>query len=126
MPDCNGWRPRPHARPSCSVSCGPTVRTRRSLRARWYGSDGGMTMNRHERCLRRLEVRHWRREIAARAVEVGLTAEELLEEAEAFFALSLEDQLAKVDEIAAALQTEGMTMDDVDDLKAMLTREYRP
>ena len=87
-------------------------------------------MNRSlESRLKRIEAAHARRqrqEIAAMAAEHGLTYDEFVEEAEAFFTLSLEDQLAKVDEIAAALQAEGMTMDDVDELKATLTREYKP
>jgi hypothetical protein len=83
-------------------------------------------MHHYEKRLRRLEAWRRRRAIAAMAAEVGLTAEQLLEEAEAFFSLSLEEQLAQVDEIAAALQAEGLSMDDVDELKATLTREYRP
>jgi hypothetical protein len=79
-----------------------------------------------EKRLRHLEGRRRRREITAMAAEVGLTADELLEEAHEFFSLSLEDQLAKVDAIAAALQAEGLTMDDVGDLKATLRREYKP
>jgi hypothetical protein len=77
----------------------------------------------HETRLRCLEVRHRRRKIAAMAAEVGLTAEELLEEAHEFFALPLEGQLAQVDEIAAALQAEGVS---VDGLKGALRREYTP
>jgi hypothetical protein len=85
-----------------------------------------MTVKQWETRLRRLEGRRQRRMIAAMAAEVGLTADELLEEAHEFFSLSLEDQLAQVDAIAAALQAEGLTMDDVDDLKATLRREYKP
>jgi hypothetical protein len=85
-----------------------------------------MTVKSWETCLRRLEVRRRRRAIAAMAAEVGLTAEDLLEEAHEFFALSLEEQLAKVDKIAAALQAEGFSWDDVDELKATLVREHRP
>ena len=87
-------------------------------------------MNRSlESRLKRIEAaraRRQRQEIAAMAAEHGLTYDELMAEAEAFFPLLLEDQLAKVDEIAAALQAEGMTMDDVDEVKATLTREYKP
>jgi hypothetical protein len=84
--------------------------------------------NLHRRldALQAARARRQRRMIAAMAADVGLTAEELLEEAEAFFALSLEDQLAKVDIIAEELRAEGLSMDDLDDLKATLTRHYRP
>jgi hypothetical protein len=83
-------------------------------------------MKAYETRLRRLEVRSRRREIAVMAAEVGLTTEELLEEAHEFFALPLEDQLAKVDAIAEELRAEGMTMHDIDDLKDTLRRQYRP
>jgi hypothetical protein len=83
-------------------------------------------VNSYERRLQRLKAWRRRREIAAMAAEVGLTADELLEEAHEFFALPLEEQLAKVDEIAAALQAEGLSMDDLDDLKTTLTRHHRP
>jgi hypothetical protein len=84
-----------------------------------------MPMN-HERRLRQLEARRQRQKLAAMAAEVGLTVDELLDEAHEFFRLSLEEQLAEVDEIAAALQAEGLSMDDLHELKATLTREYRP
>jgi hypothetical protein len=76
--------------------------------------------------LERLEAEHRRRTIAALAAEQGLTYKELLEEAEEFFALPLADQLAKVDEIAAELQAEGLSWNDVEEIKATLRREYRP
>jgi hypothetical protein len=82
-------------------------------------------MHAHERRLRRLEVWRQRREIAAMAAEVGLTADELLQEAREFFALPLEEQLAKVDEIATELQAEGMSWDDVAEIKATLVQHYR-
>lgn len=94
-----------------------------------FGCAGTTTMrNLHRRldALQAARARRQRRMIAAMAADVGLTAEELLEEAEAFFALSLEDQLAKVDIIAEELRAEGLSMDDLDDLKATLTRHYRP
>jgi hypothetical protein len=67
-----------------------------------------------------------RQEIAAMAAEHGLTYDELMEEANEFFALPLEEQLAKVDAIAAELQAEGFSMDDLKELKTILVREYRP
>jgi hypothetical protein len=82
-----------------------------------------MTMTHDEKRLRRLEAGRRRRAIAAMAAEVGLTAEQLLEEAHEFFALPLEGQLAQVDEIAAALEAEGVS---VDGLKGALRREYTP
>jgi hypothetical protein len=71
-------------------------------------------------------ARRQRREIAAMAAEHGLSYDEFMAEAEAFFSLSLEDQLAKIDVIAAELQAEGFSMDDVEEIKATLIREYRP
>jgi hypothetical protein len=76
--------------------------------------------------LDRLEAAHQQRRIAAMAAEVGLTPEEMLEEAETFFALPLGEQLARVDAIAAELQAEGWSGGDVEALKATLIREYRP
>jgi hypothetical protein len=84
-----------------------------------------MTVHHYERRLRRLKVTRQRREIAAMAAEVGLTADELLQEAREFFALPLEEQLAKVDEIATELQAEGMSWDDVAEIKATLVQHYR-
>jgi hypothetical protein len=83
-------------------------------------------MHAYERRLRRLEAHRQRQQLTAMAAEVGLTVAELLEEAGLFFALPLEEQLAKVDEIAEELRAEGMSADDLDDLKATLTREYQP
>jgi hypothetical protein len=103
-----------------------TMTTRRLHPGRGFGCAGGMTVKPWETRLRRLEGWQRRQKITAMAAEVGLTAEELLEEAEAFFALSLEEQLAQADEIAAALQAEGLSMDDLDDLKGTLRREYKP
>jgi hypothetical protein len=85
-----------------------------------------MSSNTRLNRLERLEAEHRRRTIAAIAAEQGLTYEELLEEAAEFFRLSLPEQLAKVDAIAAELQAEGLSWEDVDELKATLIREYRP
>jgi hypothetical protein len=60
------------------------------------------------------------------AAAQGLTYEELLEEAAAFFGLPLATQFERVDAIAIELQAEGLSWDDVDEIKATLTREYRP
>jgi hypothetical protein len=67
-----------------------------------------------------------RRMIATMAAEQGLTYDELLEEAREFFRLPLVEQLAKIDDIQQELCREGMSMDHIDDMKAMLIREYRP
>jgi hypothetical protein len=83
-------------------------------------------MHAYDRRLRRLETQRQRQQLTAMAAEVGLTYDELMEEAHEFFSLSLEDQLAKVDEIAEELRAEGMSADDLDDLKDTLRREYRP
>jgi hypothetical protein len=84
-----------------------------------------MTVHHYERRLRRLEVTRQRREIAAIAAEVGLTVDELLEEAELFFRMSLEEQLAEVDKIAGELRAEGLSMDDVAEIKATLVQHDR-
>lgn len=93
----------------------------RVIRLRW-GDDREAVETR----LRRLEVRRQRRMIAAVAADMGLTADELLEEAEAFFTLALEEQLAQVDAIAEEPQAEGLSTDDLDDLKDTLRQEYKP
>ena len=67
-----------------------------------------------------------RRMIATMAAEQGLTYDEFLEEAQLFFSLPLVEQLATIDDIHEELRREGMSMDDIDDMKAMLIREYRP
>jgi len=85
-----------------------------------------MSLQRHLNTIQTARARRQRQEIAAMAAEHGLTYDEFMEEAEVFFALSLEDQLAKVDAVAAELRAEGLSMDDLDELKATLTREYRP
>jgi hypothetical protein len=64
--------------------------------------------------------------IQCTAAEYGITYADFMEEAEAFFAMSLDAQLAEVDRITAELQAHGMTMDNIDDIKATLIREYRP
>jgi hypothetical protein len=76
--------------------------------------------------LEQLEAEHQQRTITAMAAEQGLTYEELMDEAAEFFALPLAVQLDKVDEIAAELEAEGLSSDDVEEIKATLTREYRP
>jgi hypothetical protein len=60
------------------------------------------------------------------AAEYGLTYDEFMEEAEAFFRVPLAEQLAEVDRIAAELQAHGMSMDDVAEIKATLTTHDRP
>jgi hypothetical protein len=85
-----------------------------------------MSLQRRLNTIQTARARRQRQEIAAMAAEHGLTYDEFMEEAEVFFALSLEDQLAKVDAVAAELRAEGLSMDDLDELKATLTREYRP
>ena len=84
-----------------------------------------MSSNARLNRLERLEADPRRRTITAMAAAQGLTFEELLEEAEEFFRLSLVEQLAKVDAIAAELQAEGWSGGDVEALKATLIREYR-
>jgi hypothetical protein len=76
--------------------------------------------------LDRLQAEYQRHTITALAAEQGLTYAELLEEAERFLSQSLEEQLAEIDGLAEALQAEGMTWDDVAEIKATLRREYRP
>jgi hypothetical protein len=76
--------------------------------------------------LDRLQAEYQRCTITALAAAEGLTYEEMMAEAERFLSQSLEEQLAEIDGIAEALQAEGMTWDDVAELKATLTRECRP
>jgi thymidine kinase len=71
-------------------------------------------------------VQRQREIVAEFARESGQTVDEVLADAEQFFALPLAEQLAEVDRIAAELEAQGMTMDDVEDIKATLIREYRP
>jgi hypothetical protein len=71
-------------------------------------------------------ARRQRRMMAATAAEYGLSVDEFLEEAEAFFTLPLVEQLAQVDDIDAELRRQGMSMNNVADIKATLIREYRP
>jgi hypothetical protein len=85
-----------------------------------------MNSNARLKRLEQLEAEHQRRTITAMAAEQGLTYEELLEEAAEFFALPLATQLEQVDAIAAELQAEGMTMDDIAGIKATLVQEYWP
>lgn len=67
------------------------------------------------------------REMYARvAAECGMDPDELMEEAEAFLRLPLAEQLAEVDRLHADMIAEGLTMDDAEDIKATLVREYRP
>lgn len=47
-------------------------------------------------------------------------------EAREFFAPPLAEQLAKIDAVHAELQAEGMTMDDIGDIKETLIRYYVP
>jgi hypothetical protein len=76
--------------------------------------------------LDRLQSHYQRRTITAIAAKYGLSVDELLEEAEEFFALPLAEQLARIDAIDAELRREGMSWDNVADIKATLIREYRP
>jgi hypothetical protein len=76
--------------------------------------------------LNRLQAEYQRRTITAIAAEQGLTYEELMEEADRFLSQSLAEQLAEIDGIAEALEAEGMTWDDVADIKATFIGEYRP
>ena len=78
------------------------------------------------RRLARAETRAQRAMIQRTAAEYGLTYDEFMEEAEAFFRLPLAEQLAEVDRIAAELQAHGMSMDDVAEIKATLTTHDRP
>ena len=78
------------------------------------------------RRLSRAEARAQRAMIQRTAAEYGLSYADFMEEAEAFFAMSLDAQLAEVDRIAAELQAHGMSMDDVAEIKATLTTHDRP
>jgi hypothetical protein len=73
-----------------------------------------------------LEAAETRRNYEIVAAEYGMDPDELMEEAEAFFALSLAEQLAEVDRIDAEPRAEGLVMEDFAEIKADLIREYRP
>jgi hypothetical protein len=54
------------------------------------------------------------------AAEFGFDAHELIDEAETFFALPLDEQLSEVDTLAA-----HFTASELDHIKETLTRDYR-
>jgi hypothetical protein len=82
-----------------------------------------------ERRITRLEAaaaeRQGRQILGEIAAAEGLTVDELAQEAEAFLGLPLAAQLAEVDRIAAELAAQGLAMNDRDEIKAILVREYR-
>ena len=85
-----------------------------------------MSLRRRLHAIETAHERHCRRMIATTAAQYGLSVDEFLAEAEAFFRLPLAEQLARVDALEAELRAEGMTMDDLDEIKETLVREYRP
>jgi hypothetical protein len=85
-----------------------------------------MNLKRRLHSIEAARVRRRRREIAAMAAEHGLTYDEFTEEAEAFFAMPLEDQLAKVDAIEAELHEAGLSAEGMAEIKETLIRHYRP
>jgi hypothetical protein len=85
-----------------------------------------MSLKRRLDAIEVARARQQRRIIAATAAEYGLSVNEFLEEAEAFFTLPLAEQLAQVDDIDAELCRQGISMNDIADIKATLIREYRP
>ena len=66
------------------------------------------------------------RTIDATAAQYGITSDDLIEEARVFFALSLAEQLADIDQHEAILCAEGFTNADLADMRQTLTRYYRP
>jgi hypothetical protein len=76
--------------------------------------------------LQKLEAAETRRTYEIVAAEYGVDPDELMRDAEAFFALSLAEQLAEVDRIDAELRAEGLVMEDFAEIKADLIRAYRP
>ena len=81
-----------------------------------------MSLKRRMDAIERTQLRRQRREVEALARELGLTPTELLDEAEAFLAQPLADQLAEVDRINANMAAAGESWDDVEDIKATLER----
>jgi hypothetical protein len=65
----------------------------------------------------------WELERATSRAAAGLTADDLIDEAQLFLAQPLAAQLAEVDTLTEAHATEGL---DVGAIKATLIREYRP
>ncbi len=64
--------------------------------------------------------------VAEIAFAYGLTADEMLAEADDFFSLPLADQLREVNRLAVELAAEGLPFDDAEEVKAVLRRGYRP
>jgi hypothetical protein len=80
-----------------------------------------------------LDARLTRLEAAARqrlyrkiAAEMGVSVEAMLAEAEQFLSQPLEAQLAEVDAIYAEMEAQGVPWLEYENIKATLTREYRP
>jgi hypothetical protein len=79
------------------------------------------SLNARIAALEALEGQRLRRMVAQTAAEFGIDPDELIEEARAFFRLSLDAQLAEVDRLAG-----HMPAIDIDAIKTTLAREYRP
>jgi hypothetical protein len=72
----------------------------------------------------RLERRQ-RREYEQWAQEVGMTVEEMLDEAEAWLSQPLEVKLAEVEALAAESEAQGLPWPEFEWIKATLIREHR-
>jgi hypothetical protein len=70
-------------------------------------------------------ARRQRRVVAVMAAELGLTYDELMEEAEAFLSQPLEAQLAEVDRLDAESRAQGIPWDEAEEIKATLTSKYQ-
>ena len=74
--------------------------------------------------LARLEAAQTRRNYRRVAAELGIDPDELLEEGEMFFAMSLSEQLAEVDALAPELIAKGiLTAQEIDGIRATLRGE---
>jgi hypothetical protein len=70
--------------------------------------------------LQRLEVAHLRHLLTEAGAPYGLSADEIMDEATRYFALSLAAQLAELDS-----QTDEFSGEELATMRALLIREYR-
>jgi hypothetical protein len=80
----------------------------------------------HHRRMSRLEAQHIYELAAATGRALGVSAEEILDEARRLFALPLSEQLAEVEALTPMLRGHGFTDADLADVRETLIRHDRP
>ena len=85
-----------------------------------------MSLRRRVDTLESAHARRQRRMLAAIAAEDGLSPDEFIEEAEAFFRLPLAEQLTRVDDLEAELHAAGLSAEDMAEIKETLIRYDQP